>query len=262
VSFERRPLGNEAFALVSTTLEDEGFLAAFSERGGGVSENEFASLNLSYSSGDDPAKISANRTHVIEALGIPPFALGGQVHGAKLANVGRSKAGSGYDGPEGVLSGHDGLHTTARGVPVAVATADCVPVILASAAEGRVAAIHAGWKGVAAGIVTGATALFKDPKGVTAAIGPAAGPCHYEVGEDVAFAVSAAVPGGAVVESRDGSLFLDLPGSIESALNSAGVEAVEVARLCTIHEAGRFFSHRRDGPGGRQMAIAMRVARR
>jgi copper oxidase (laccase) domain-containing protein len=82
------------------------------------------------------------------------------------------------------------------------------------------------------------------------------------VGEDVAFAVSAAVPGGAVVESRDGSLFLDLPGSIESALNSAGVEAVEVARLCTIHEAGRFFSHRRDGPGGRQMAIAMRVARR
>ena len=262
MSFERRPLGNDAFALVSTSLEELGFLAAFTERSGGVSENEFASLNLSYSSGDTTENIAANRAHVIGALDIPPFALGGQVHGAKLANVGPKRAASGFEGRDGVISGHDGLYTSSRGIPVAVATADCVPVVLASATEGRVAAVHAGWKGVAAGIVTNAATLFQEPGSVTAAIGPAAGPCHYEVGEDVALAVSAAVPDGAIVERRDDKVYLDLPGSIAATLQAAGIENVDVAGLCTIHEDERFFSHRRDGPCGRQMAIAMRLAAR
>jgi YfiH family protein len=243
-------------------LEERGFLAAFTERSGGVSDAEFASLNLSYSSGDDPARIAANREHVIEALDIPPFALGGQVHGAKLAAVGPSKAAAGFESSEGVLSGHDGLHTKTKGLPIAVATADCVPVILGSSAEGRVAAIHAGWKGIAAGIITTAAALFDEPSSVAAAIGPAAGPCHYEVGEDVAFAVSAAVPDGAVLERRDGRVFLDLPGSIAAIMRASGVDDVEIAGLCTIHEDERFFSHRRDGPCGRQMAIAMRASAR
>lgn len=177
-----------------------------------------------------------------------------------MANVGPAKAAAGFEGPEGVLSGRDGLFTKTAGLPIAVATADCTPVVLASAGEGRVAVIHAGWKGVAAGIVNRAAALFDRSIDVKAAIGPAAGPCHYEVGEDVAFSVSAAIPGGAVVERRDGKIFLDLPASIEAALTAAGVKHVDTTGLCTIHEAERFFSHRRDGPCGRQMGIAMRMA--
>ncbi|MEX0991910.1 MAG: polyphenol oxidase family protein [Actinomycetota bacterium] len=254
---ERRDLSGGAHVLVSVTLEEAGFLAVFTERTGGVSSEEFASLNLSYSSGDQPRKVAANRSHVIEALGIGPFALGGQVHGANIAQVGPAKTGSGWDGPDGVISGTDGLSTRSKGLPLAVATADCVPVILASGAEGRIAVIHAGWRGVAAGIIEKAASLFPDRGSVVAVIGPCAGVCHYEVGPDVALAVSAGTGGGAVTQERGGSLYLDLSATISGSLTGLGIEAEET-RLCTIHEADRFFSHRRDGPCGRQMAIGMR----
>ncbi len=254
---ERRDLGDGAHALVSATLEEAGFLAAFTERTGGVSSEEFFSLNLSYSSGDEPAKVAANRTQVVEALEIAPFALGGQVHGATIAQVGPAKAASGWDGPDGVISETDGLTTRSAGLPVAVATADCVPVIVASATESRLAVVHAGWRGVAAGMIEKAVALFAEPGRALAAIGPCAGVCHYEVGPDVALAVSAGTTGGAVTEERGGSLYLDLSATIAGTLAGLGVEAEET-RLCTIHETDRFFSHRRAGACGRQMAIGMR----
>ncbi len=254
---ERRELRGDAHALVSPELEDAGFLAVFTERTGGVSSGEFASLNLSYSSGDDPANVAANRTDVIEALGIAPFAVGGQVHGAAIAQVGPAKAGSGWDGPGGVISATDGLTTRSPGVPLAVATADCVPVIMASASEGRISVIHAGWRGVAASIVEKSAAQFERPDEVLAVIGPCAGVCHYEVGPEVALAVSAGTTGGAVTQEREGSLYLDLSATIAGSLAELGIDAEET-RLCTIHETERFFSHRRDGPCGRQVAIGMR----
>jgi len=257
---ERRELHSGAFALVSSALESDGFIAAFTERSGGVSaEPRFASLNLSYSSGDDPQNVSRNRVLVTAALGTGPFAVGGQVHGAALASVGPEEVGSGFDGADGVIPATDGLHSSSRAVALAVATADCAPVILGSAREERLAVVHAGWRGIAAGIVEAAALLFDDPSGVRAAIGPCAGVCCYEVGEEVVEAINAGTAGGAVSRRKSGRLSLDIPATIESGLREMGVREIEVSGLCTIDLSERFYSHRRDGPCGRQFAIGMRL---
>ncbi|MCJ7832308.1 MAG: polyphenol oxidase family protein [Actinobacteria bacterium] len=254
---DRREIAPGAYALVSTTLENEGFLAAFTERSGGASsEPRFSSLNLSYSSGDDPTIVGRNRDLVTSALDAGPFAVGGQVHGSRLAAVGSGRAGSGYDGPQGVIPETDGLHSKTARVSMAVATADCVPVILAG--EGRICVVHAGWRGVAAGIVDRSIGLFSDVKSMRVAIGPAAGGCCYEVGEDVVAAVASGTAGQVVTTKESNRPHLDLAATIASTCRALGVSKVEVAGLCTIHEEDRFFSHRRQGPCGRQFAIAMK----
>lgn len=257
---QRRSLGNHAaVGLESTAFREAGFLGLFTERTGGMSTAPFASLNLSYSSGDKAGNVAANRQQVIDALEIAPFAVGGQVHGSHIVHVGSSRAGSGWDGPDSVIPDTDGLSTKSRQVPLAIATADCVPVLLSSPTEGRVAAIHAGWRGTAAGIVDKAVDLFTEPTNLLAVIGPAARGCCYEVGVDVALSVAAGTAGGAVTEQRGGRTYLDLPRSIAETLRVLGVRQVEDEGSCTIHEQDRFFSHRRDGsPGGRQFAIAQR----
>jgi YfiH family protein len=132
-------------------------------------------------------------------------------------------------------------------------------VALASGDGRTVCVVHAGWRGLAAGILTRALAAFPEPGTVRAAIGPAVGPCHYEVGEDVALAVAAGSEVGAVTRRRDGRIRLDLAATARAALRAAGVRRIEVADVCTACEAGRFFSHRRDGRTGRQAAIAVRL---
>lgn len=95
-------------------------------------------------------------------------------------------------------------------------------------------------------------------RGVHAAIGPAIGPCHYEVGEDVARAVGEGSSVGAVTDRRDGRLFLDLAATASRALRAAGIETIDHAEVCTACEEDRFFSHRRDGVTGRQALVAVR----
>ena len=131
-----------------------------------------------------------------------------------------------------------------------------MPLILGS--DDRVAVIHAGWRGIAAGIVDRAVRAFVD-ESPAAAIGPAIGPCHYEVGADVVERVAAGSSGGAVSERRGGRSFLDLPATVERILRGAGVVSIERADECTACEEGRFFSHRRDGRTGRQAALAVRL---
>jgi hypothetical protein len=254
---DRRQIAPGAYALISTTMEKDGYLAAFTERLGGASTGpRFASLNLSYSSGDDPDIVASNRDLVTASLGTGPFAVGGQVHGSRLASVGRGRSGSGYDGPAGVIPATDGLHTRTPGVALAVATADCTPVILAG--DGRVAVIHAGWRGVAAGIVDAAIGLFDSPAKVRAAVGPAAGGCCYEVGEDVVLAVASGTAGVPVTLKKPGRPHLDLAATVGRTCRALGIRKVEIADLCTIHEHERFFSHRRQGPCGRQFAIGVK----
>jgi hypothetical protein len=249
-----------AYALIPSGFEDDGFVAAFTERSGGAStEPRFASLNLSYSSGDDPRYVSSNRYLVTRELGTGPFAVGGQVHGATLALIEPEQAGSGFEGPEGVIGATDGLHSSFPGVALAVATADCAPIILGSAREERLAVIHAGWRGIAAGIVEAAARLFDDPTGVRATIGPCAGVCCYEVGGEVVEAIEAGPGGSAVTRRSSGRVFLDIPSTIERGLRELGVRDIEPSGVCTIDLSDRFFSHRRDGPCGRQLAIAMRL---
>lgn len=253
---DRRRLDGDLRALVSTTLERRGALAAFTERTGGVSSSPFDSLNLGFRTGDRRGRVARNRSLAARALGVPPFASGRQVHGTRVVRVGRARAGAGFADPAEEIAETDGLAVTAPRLPVAILVADCVPVILAS--EDRLVALHVGWRGVAGGILDRALRSFGG-RGSAAAIGPAIGPCHYEVGRDVASAVDAGAGGLASVERRGGRTFLDLPGTVARVLRSAGLGAVDRASECTACEGRRFFSHRRDGRTGRQAAVAMRL---
>ena len=197
---------------------------------------------------------------MIEGLDVPAFATAEQVHGANAVRVGAKRAGAGFDDLESRIPRTDALFTASSGLPLAVLTADCMPLVFASPAAGVVAVVHAGWRGIAAGILARAAALFDDPADLRVAIGPAIGPDHYEVQADVALAVASASEAGAVTQQKGGKLHLDLPATAKAHLKQLGVRKVEDAGLCTACERTRFFSHRRDrGTTGRQAGIALRL---
>lgn len=256
---ERRKLAGDIHALVPRALEGRGFLAAFTERTGGVSAGPFETLNLGLATGDRRASVEENRGRVLGALGVPPPALARQVHGARVVRVGAGRAGAGWDGRAGPIADADALLVSRAGLPVAVLVADCLPIALADPAAGLLAVVHAGWRGLAAGVIERALARFPAPRRLLAAIGPAVGPCHYEVGEDVALAVAAGSEAGAVTARRGGRVRLDLAATAARVLRAAGVRRLEAAGACTACEEGRFFSHRRDGRTGRQALIAVRL---
>jgi YfiH family protein len=248
---ERRRLSGEIRALVSPTLEAHGFLAAFTERTGGSSGAPFASLNLGRETGDDPATVEENTEQLRLALGVGTPVSAHQVHGSHIATVGSAGA------EPGGVGDADGLTTTARSVPLAVMVADCVPLALASERDGRLAAIHVGWRGLASGIVQRALGAFAKTEDIAAAIGPSIGPCHYQVGPEVVEAVSAGT--GGLGLTRDEPLRLDLGGTVEALLDQQGVREIDRAAECTACEPARFFSHRRDRRTGRQALVAVRL---
>lgn len=219
----------------------------FSTRVGGVSEGPYASLNLGRRSGDDVERVDENRRRLCAEIGANParLALNRQIHSAIV-----HRAEPSVRGEPG-----DGLWTEEADLPVLALTADCLPIALARVAGERagVAVLHVGWRGLLAGIVAeGARALGGR---LQAAIGPAIGPCCYEVGPDVSDPLSAAF-GGSVMRGRNA----DLWSAAERALRDAGVEDVERVDLCTHCHPELFFSHRRTGlPRGGQGVIA-RVA--
>ncbi len=256
---ERRTVDGVTF-LVAGEMESRGFFVAYTERTGGVSESPFDTLNLGYATGDRAEHVRENRERLAGALGIPAFAVAKQEHGSNLVRGGEKRAGAGFGGPPSPLGGADALAVSRPGVAVAVLVADCVPLALVSVDQGLLVAVHAGWRGMAAGVVAHALRTFERPGIVLASIGPAIGPCHYEVGEDVALAVAAGSEAGAITERRDGRLFLDLPGTVARVLRGAGVRRIEKAETCTACERDRFFSHRRDAETGRQAMVGLRVA--
>ena len=247
---ERRAFTGDIRALVSPRLERRGFLAAFTERTGGVSRDPYSSLNLGVGTGDEPSAVDRNRSTLGGALGLGELTSARQIHGATVAHV---------RAPGEELGEADALTTTVPSVGLAVMTADCVPLALASEREGRVAAVHLGWRGLAAGLVEVAVEQFGSPRDVVAAIGPAIGPCHYEVGPEVVEAVRRGTHGVASVEAREGAPRLDLPATVEGLLRRVGISEVDRSDACTACEPGRFFSHRRDGATGRQALVAVRL---
>jgi YfiH family protein len=260
--FERRTLEGGVRVLVPKRLESAGFLVAFTERTGGLSTGPHAELNLGLGTADDPKNVAENRLRACRALGIGEFALAQQVHGARQVRVGPRHRGAGFIDASTAVSNADALVTATRNLPMAVLTADCVPIALVDPEKGSVALVHAGWRGVAAGIVAAALDAFAEPGRLLAAVGPAIGPDHYEVGPDVALAVSAATEGGAVLlGGRTANQRLDLPGTVVRILKERGVRPghIEPAGICTACEPERFFSYRRDGETGRQALIAARM---
>ena len=211
----------------------------FSTREGGVSEGAYASLNLGLKTADDPEHVAENRRRLCAEVGAEPdwISMTWQRHSAL---VHRARPGEIRDG--------DGVWTDTPGEAVLQLTADCVPIAIART-EGTpaVAVLHAGWRGLLAGVVAaGVEAL--GPNRLAAMVGPSIGPCCYEVGPEVAEPF-----GPEVMRGRN----LDLWAASERALRAAGVETVERVDLCTACNPDLFFSHRRDdGVTGRQGVIA------
>jgi polyphenol oxidase len=207
-----------------------GGTALFTTRRGGVSEGPFASLNLGLWTADEAERVQANRERVRAQAGVERLAQGRQVHGARVVVDAQG------------IEEADGQATTARGVATIVLTADCLPVALAG--PGAVGMVHAGWRGLAEGVLEAGVAAIG---AVVAAIGPGIGPCCYEVGDEVR----------AVFGTSERTL--DLKAIARERLRAAGVETVHDCGLCTACDAERFFSHRRDrGVTGRQAGLAWR----
>jgi hypothetical protein len=225
--------------------EADGYEVAFTTRVGGVSEGPYASLNLGRKCGDVPERADENRRIACEAIGadLGKLALNYQVHSSRVLRAAPAMRGEHADG----------LWTDEPGLPILAMSADCLPIVLARTGTERpaVAVLHAGWKGLLAGIVAaGAQALGGET--LTAAVGPGIGPCCYEVGEEVAAPFRERFGDDVVRESR-----LDLWTSAERALRAAGIERVTRFDRCTACEPETFFSHRRDaGRTGRQGVIA------
>jgi YfiH family protein len=226
------------------------YRVAFSTRIGGVSEGDFASLNLGILTDDDPARVVVNRTRLCDAVGADPdgATMAWQRHGRTVTRA----QPRGIVTPGTVYDHCDGLWSDEPGRAMLLLTADCLPIAIARK-PGRPPALeilHAGWRGLLAGIVAAGVRALTSRK-LAAAIGPSIGPCCYEVGEEVAAPFREAF-GEDVV--RDGKL--DLWTSAERALRAAGVEDVDRCNICTFCNSDRFFSHRRDhGRTGRQGVI-------
>jgi polyphenol oxidase len=179
-------------------LEASGAEAAVTARAGGVSSGPYASLNLSLSVGDDPARVLENRRRLAAALGADPgdFVFARQVHGAGVRIVAEADRGSGAFTLDDAVEDADALVTRSPGVALAILTADCVPIVLHDPVAGVLACVHAGWRGTVARVCAAAVAVMQSlgsrPSDLIAGVGPAVAPARYQVGPEVHQAVTQA----------------------------------------------------------------------
>jgi YfiH family protein len=219
-------------------------------RAGGVSQPPYDTFNLGDHVGDDPAAVAANRKRLASAIGLSPEAVVwmNQVHGDRVVRV---------DGPrkqpESAIDQTDALVTTTPRLALAVVTADCVPVLMADARAGVVAAVHAGRVGAQKGVVARAVEAMCDAGAhvddISVLLGPAVSGRNYEVPMAMADEVEAALPGSRTTTSR-GTPGLDLRAGITRQLTDLGIVSVEADPRCTVDDRN-LFSHRRDAPTGR-----------
>ena len=272
-----RPSGDgerwELPLLVSPRLEPPalaGFAHAFTTRLGGVSAPPFDALNLGGKWGDAPDSVAENRRRLRLAVGGGRLVVARQVHGPVIARV---RAG---DSTEAVARLEaDGLCSDAPGVTLGVFVADCIPALLADPRTGAFAAVHAGWRGTVAGVLPAAVralaaAFGARPGDLRIALGPAIGPCCFEVGDEVVAAFGALFPDararGVVLPSprgAPGKSHVDLKAANRLLLERAGVapETIDAGPECTHCDRARFFSFRRDGSStGQQMGVIGRGA--
>jgi YfiH family protein len=235
-------------------LELPGGRVAFSTRRGGVSEGPYESLNLGILTDDDPDSVTENRRLLAERAGLDGrrIAMGWQVHGAELREWREGEATPSFDSrsAEGAeLDRVDAHATEVPGLGLLVLVADCLPVALVG--DERVAMVHCGWRGLAAGVVERALETFSEAP--AAAIGPGIGRCCYEVGPEVLSEFED-------VEGAGDGRMLDLKAIAKAKLAGGGVERVEDVGLCTSCRPDLFFSHRRDGGvTGRQAGLVWRT---
>jgi len=224
--------------------------AVSTTRIGGVSAGVYASLNLGDHVGDDPGDVACNRALLRKRLDLPgePHWLR-QVHGCNIADAGRDALGCEADA----------VMALGPGKVCAVLTADCLPLLMADRNGSRVAAVHAGWRGLAEGVIEATVShLAMPPRDLLCWLGPAIGPDAFEVGGEVREAFLAL--GGRIAEqafrpAHGGKWLADLYLLARQRLAGAGVVEVHGGGLCTFADRRRFFSYRRDGASGRMASL-------
>ncbi|MET0540480.1 MAG: peptidoglycan editing factor PgeF [Variovorax sp.] len=230
--------------------------AACTTRSGGVSQGRFESLNLGDHVSDDAAAVAENRRRLHTELGVRPVFLQ-QVHGVAVRRLDAADA----DGETA-----DACVTTEAGLACTVMVADCLPVLFTDSEGFQVAAAHAGWRGLAAGVLEQTLATYGAGEKVMAWLGPCIGPTAFEVGAEVKAVFESHDPASAACfkpASADGKWLADLSGLARRRLLAAGAASIHgndgTDAWCTVGNPSRFFSHRRDGHSGRFAACIWRT---
>ena len=218
-------------------------------RQGGASTPPYASLNLGEHVGDAPARVAENRRRLAAAAQLPaePRWLA-QIHGTRVTDLDAD----GLPGPA------DAAFSRQPGRVCAILTADCLPILLAADSGDLVAAAHAGWRGLAGGIIEATVAaLAVPPASLLAWLGPAIGPRHFEVGQEVRAALLELDPEAetAFAPNARGRFMADLELLARRRLMGAGIGRIYGGGRCTFADDDRYFSHRRDGVTGRQATL-------
>lgn len=246
--------GPKQLFISSGLLERYGFTGIFSLRHGGVSKAPFDSLNLGPDVGDRKAHVQKNLSILLKAAGVPVPHQARQVHGADYLQC-RGK---------GCLHQEDAdiLLGEIPGCAVGVRTADCLPILLANIESGMIAAVHAGWRGTAQGVVSRAANILlrlgAKPGNLVASLGPCIGSCCFNVDEGTASQLAASCPGAEKHIHADNTFRVDLAAINRLQLIQSGLPSSHIEHLdaCTCCRESDFFSHRRDrGKTGRHLAI-------
>lgn len=232
------------------------FPHGFSTRVGGVSEGIYDSLNLGMNRGDDPEKVKENWRLFLDACGIDnkAFVCGAQVHSTIVYPATKDNLRPAYG--EGTLIEADGYVTNEKNVPVAIFTADCVPILLEDSLNRVVGAVHAGWRGAVSDIEKSAISQMlnhkADVENIHIAIGPAIGFCCFEVGPEVVDGIKSLLGKDAapfIKEKGSGKFMADLRGAVRMRFIQLGVkpENIELVGECTMCHPEKYWSHRYTG---------------
>ena len=227
--------------------------AFFTTRAGGVSSGAYTSLNLGAHVGDEPQNVAENRRRLRELLPTEPVWLN-QVHGVNVVMADAVLS------PDWGAREADGVVTTRSEMPCAVMVADCLPVLFCTVDGSRVAAAHAGWRGLASGVLERTVeAMATNPARIIAWLGPTIGRDAFEVGADVfdAFPPESAEDVSAFrpITGRRDKYLADICALARQRLYRAGVHAIYGGQFCTVNDPQRFFSYRRDGKTGRMAGL-------
>lgn len=224
---------------------------------GGVSAEPFASLNLGDHVGDEPVVVAANRQSLREAcVGLQAISWLEQVHGTQIVEADAQRT-----------QRADAQFTRDEAIACAVMTADCLPVLFCDRAGTQVAAAHAGWRGLCAGVLERTVDKFDAPSQLLAWLGPAIGPRNFEVGAEVREQFLAATPALNVqiercftASNKPGHYLADIYALARLRLQAAGVNAIYGGGWCTVADRTRFYSYRRDGRCGRMASLIYLIA--
>ncbi|KPL24074.1 MAG: hypothetical protein AMJ93_03250 [Anaerolineae bacterium SM23_84] len=254
----RRSRNGVVFYQFESLAQHPPVMHAIFTRLGGKSSGDFNSLNVGQELGDDPAAVQENLDLISQALGFDSahLATAHQVHGARVAVVGADERGSAQPQTDSLISAEPGSCLLLR-------FADCLPLMLYDPVRRAIALVHAGWRGLVAGVVINTVLRLQHafacrPSDLVAGLGPTIGPCCYKVGPDLISEVKRVFddPGQFLVSQPPGIVHLDLPGAARWQLRQAGVQQIEDSGMCTACHTDEFFSYRAEqGRTGRFAAV-------